>query len=147
MRLEVTRKADLAVRAMVALAEADTRLKASALADHLGSTAGFISQVVNPLVKEGWVTSDPGPTGGYRLTVDPSGISVLAVVEAIDGPTDDGRCVVADRACDANDPCALHHAWTMARAELTETLSGVVIAGLLSPDPHRLADRPAVAGR
>lgn len=132
---------------MSALADAGRAMKGSELAGALDATPGFMSQVLNPLVKSGWVKSEPGPAGGYRLVADITRVSVLEVVEAIDGPTDDGRCVVADRACDANDPCALHHAWTMARAELTETLSGVVIAGLLSPDPHRLADRPAVAGR
>lgn len=143
MRLEVTRKADLAVRAMVALAEAGTRLKSSSLAESLQSTPGFISQVVNPLVKAGWVTSDPGPAGGYRLTVDVADVSVLQIVELIDGPTDDGRCVVADRACDASAPCALHHAWSMARSELTELLGGVPVASLVNPSPDQLADRPA----
>lgn len=135
MRLEVTRKADLAVRSLVLLAAADERVKATALADRLGSTSGFISQVMNPLVKAGWVASDPGPTGGYRLTVDVARLSVLSVVEAIDGPTDDGRCVVADRLCDASDPCALHHAWSTARSQLTDTLAAVAIAELTGPGP------------
>ena len=108
MRLEITRRAELAVRAMVTLGDATGRLKAPALADALGTTSGFVPQVVGPLVKAGWVRSDPGPTGGYRSCVDLGQVSVLEVIEAVDGATDGGRCVVAARACDGLAPCSLH---------------------------------------
>ena len=121
MRLEVTRKADLAVRALRALQPAGVRRKSSDLAADLGTTAGFLAQVMTPLVRAGWVGSVPGPTGGYvALAGDPS---LLAVIEAADGPTETGQCVVAGRPCDSSDPCALHHAWLMARAALVATLA------------------------
>ena len=122
MRLEVTRKADLAVRAMRLLGGTPSRMKAPELAEALGTTAGFVAQVMNPLVKEQWVRSDPGPTGGYSLAVDLDAVSVLEVIEAIDGPTDQGRCVVEARTCNAASPCMLHDAWSQARAELMRML-------------------------
>jgi Rrf2 family transcriptional regulator, iron-sulfur cluster assembly transcription factor len=122
MRLEITRRADLAVRAMVSLARADGRVKATDLASTLGTTAGFVPQVVGPLVKRGWVRSDPGPTGGYSATVSLADVSVLQVIEAVDGPTDQGRCVVADRQCGGGPFCALHAAWGTARLQLLRSL-------------------------
>lgn len=116
MRLEITRRADLAVRAMSALG-AGRRLKATDLAAELDTTPGFVPQVLGPLVKAGWVRSEPGPTGGYSLVTPLARVSVLDVIEAVDGPTDAGRCVVADRACQAPF-CALHQAWGRARTEL-----------------------------
>ena len=134
MRLEITRRAELAVRAMVALGATQGRLKAPDLADALGTTSGFVPQVIGPLVKAGWVRSEPGPTGGYASCVDLGDISVLAVIEAVDGATDGGRCVVADRACDGSQPCSLHIAWARARDELVGVLGGtslsVVAAGV-----------------
>lgn len=127
MRLEITRRADLAVRSMALLA-GDRRMKAADLAAALGTTPGFVPQVVGPLVKAGWVRSDPGPTGGYTLTTTAATVSVLDVVEAVDGPTDDGRCVVADRACGRRNLCALHTAWARARDELVETLQSMKVA-------------------
>jgi Rrf2 family iron-sulfur cluster assembly transcriptional regulator len=115
MRLEVTRKSDLAVRAMRVLAEA------------VGSTSGFVSQVLNPLVREGWVRSDPGPTGGYSLAVELGSVSVLAVIEAIEGPTDSGRCVLADRPCNESGTCALHVPWLRARAQLRRELDATSV--------------------
>lgn len=127
MRLEVTRKSDLAVRALRALADGG-RMKGPALAESIGSTAGFVAQVLNPLVRAGWVRSDPGPTGGYVLTTRLDTVSVLAVVEAIEGPTDSGRCVLADRPCNELGACALHGAWMRARAKLIEELDATSVA-------------------
>jgi Rrf2 family transcriptional regulator, iron-sulfur cluster assembly transcription factor len=128
MRLEITQRADLAVRALVVLQSSPDRLKSTDLADALGTTPGFIPQVMGPLVRAGWVRSVPGPTGGYERHRDLDSITVLEVVETIDGPTDSGRCVVAERLCDASDPCALHVAWARARSELRESLAGLTLS-------------------
>jgi Rrf2 family protein len=128
MRLEITQRADLAVRALVVLARSPDRLKSVDLADALGTTAGFVPQVMGPLVRAGWVRSDPGPTGGYRLIADLDELSVLQVIEEIDGPTESGRCVVAGGLCAARQPCALHFAWAGARHELVTSLGSISVA-------------------
>ena len=128
MRLEVTRKSDLAVRSLQALAASHERIKGPELAALVGSTSGFVSQVVTPLVRAGWVRSDPGPTGGYSLAADLDDVSVLAVIEAIEGPTDSGRCVLADRPCDDGGTCALHIPWQRARTQLLAQLDGMSVA-------------------
>ena len=74
--------------------------------------------------------SVPGPTGGYEPQHDLGSLSVLEVVEQIDGPTDTGRCVVAERACDADEPCALHVAWAGARRELCASLNGMPLSSV-----------------
>lgn len=85
MRLEITRRSDLATRALLALAAAGERTKASVLAEAVGTTPGFLSQAMTPLVARGWVRSEPGPTGGYTVLVDPATVSVLEVIEAVEG--------------------------------------------------------------
>ncbi len=128
MRLEVTRKSDLAVRSLHVLAASADRLKGPALAEAVESTSGFVSQVLTPLVRAGWVRSDPGPSGGYSLIADLDEISVLAVIEAIEGPTNSGRCVMADRPCDEAGTCALHVPWLRARSELRTLLDAMSVA-------------------
>jgi Rrf2 family iron-sulfur cluster assembly transcriptional regulator len=127
MRLEITRRADLGVRVLGALQPPGTRRKASELAEELGTTAGFLAQVLSPLVRAGWVASVPGPAGGYVATTD--AVSALDVIEAVDGPTDDGRCVVAGGPCDPRHPCTLHAAWASARASLLSVLAATPVAG------------------
>lgn len=135
MRLEVTRRADLAVRAMVLMGGASGRWKAPALAEALDTSTGFVPQVLGPLVKAGWVRSEPGPTGGYSLAVSLDAVNVLQVVEAIDGPTDIGRCVVEARDCRADQPCSLHHAWSAARIQLMASLVATRLTGLAEGSP------------
>ncbi len=128
MRLEVTRKSDLAVRSLRALGAANTRVKGPALAELVGTSAGFVAQALTPLVRAGWVHSEPGPTGGYSLAADLDDVSVLAVIEAVEGPTDGGQCVLADRPCDETGACALHVPWQAARSELLQQLDSVSVS-------------------
>lgn len=130
MRLEVTRKSDLAVRALGVLGASERRVKGPELAEAVGSTAGFVSQVINPLVRQGWVRSEPGPSGGYSLAVGLDVVSVLAVIEAIEGPTTSGRCVLVDGPCDEQGPCALHVPWMRARAQLMGELDSISVSSL-----------------
>lgn len=138
MRLEVTRKSDLAVRLLLVLADGRRR-KAAELADELGSTRGFIPQVVSPLARAGWVSSDPGPRGGYALAADPSSISVLDVIEAIEGATRSGMCVLVGRPCAEQDPCALHVPWSRARDHLLDELAATSIVELAASRPGGIA--------
>jgi len=132
MRLEVTRRTDLATRALLTLAEHPERTKAAVLADRLGTTPGFLSQALTPLVARGWVRSDPGPTGGYTAVADLGAVSVLDVLEAVEGPTDVGRCVLEDRACVGRERCALHDAWARARGELLRELATTPLTSVAS---------------
>jgi Rrf2 family protein len=135
MRLEISKKSDLALRVMCQLAPGE-RLKGSELARRVGSTPAFIPHVMTPLVTAGWVTSDPGPRGGYRLTGSLTEISMLQLIEAIEGPTVDDRCVLRGGPCPATENCALHNAWLPARDALLERLAATTVweaAGCLLP--------------
>lgn len=135
MRLEVTRRSDLAIRALLALHASADRSKAATLAEEVGTTKGFLTQVMNPLVQQGWVRSDPGPTGGYASAFDPDEVSVLAVIQAIEGPVDTGRCVLEDRACAQAGTCALHRPWSRARGHLLDDLGAQTLSSLIEAGP------------
>jgi Rrf2 family iron-sulfur cluster assembly transcriptional regulator len=135
MRLEITRRSDLATRALLELAHEGERTKSAVLAERLETTPGFLSQVMTPLVAKGWVRSDPGPSGGYTLVVDPRRVSVLEIIETMEGPTESGRCVMEDRACAGGGPCALHTPWSAARMRLLKELSRTRLSSLTPGGP------------
>ena len=81
MRLEITRRSDLATRALLQLDRIGRRAKASEVADRVGTTPGFLSQAMTPLDGRGWVRSEPGPTGGYVLAAGLDALTVLDVIE------------------------------------------------------------------
>lgn len=123
----MTRRADLAVQAMVLLGTSGERWKSGALAEALDTSTGFVPQVLAPLVARGWVATAPGPRGGSVAAVPLAALTVRDVVEAVDGPTDTGRCVVEGRPCAASRPCALHDAWSGARDALLERLDATTL--------------------
>lgn len=112
---------------MALLAEGE-RWKGSRLAEALDASAGFVAQAMTPLVAAGWVRSEPGPTGGYRLVDGLGAVSVLEVIEAVEGSTDVVGCVLEDRPCSGGGPCALHVPWAKARSLLLAELAATPVA-------------------
>ena len=132
MRLEVTKKCDLAMEALHVLSKSDARIKGPQLATEVGTTSGFLSQALTPLVKRGIVISDPGPNGGYSLGRGIDKISVLEIIESLEGPTVSGVCVLAEQPCNENSHCALHHSWLKARTQLLKELDKTSVAESLA---------------
>lgn len=129
MRLLITRKSDLAIRALRTLASGPDVVPGDELAASVGTTRGFLVQAMGPLVRARWVQSTPGPQGGYRLRTPSDVVSVLDVIEAIEGPLEATTCVLEpDRDCAIVHPgvgrqCALHEPWLAARSALRAELA------------------------
>lgn len=128
MRLELNKRTDLALRAMEELCVEETRVAGPALAESLSTTRQYLPQIMNPLVKARWVRSTPGPHGGYQLLVTLEEISVLELIEVMEGPTANGTCVLTGDECPGDRLCALHGAWQLARDALTRELGGMSLA-------------------
>jgi Rrf2 family protein len=129
MRLELTKRTDLAIRALHVLCEsgAETRVAGARLADQIGTTTNYLSQVMTPLVRRLWVESVSGPQGGYVLRLPLVEISLLEIIEAVEGPVD-GRCVLRGAPCPVVEWCALHVPWIRARDALLSELSDTPVA-------------------
>ncbi len=125
MRLTVSKRTDLAIRAVRFLAAHEGRVPGSAIAEAVGTSVPFLSQVLTPLVARQWIESRTGPAGGYRMLPGLREATLLELIEAMEGPIVDGRCVLEDALCDAADPCALHTMWAGARKALVRSLQDV----------------------
>lgn len=128
MRLEVNKRTDLALRAMEQLCVRETRIPGPELAEALNTTRQYLPQILNPLVKAKWIHSTPGPHGGYKLMVTLEGISVLQLVEAMEGPTNKNTCVLNGETCPQDERCALHGAWQQSRDALLRELDQMSLA-------------------
>ncbi len=127
MRLELQRRTDLGLRALRHLAGNEGNLKAQDLGEAIGTSAAFVARVMAPLVQAGWVVSEPGRRGGYRLVAPAAGISVLQLIETMEGPIDNGRCVLRHGPCPGEEVCALHQTWIEARDALVAGLAAVSV--------------------
>jgi Rrf2 family protein len=126
MRLELTRRGDYAVRAMLSLARPGTvQLTAARLAEETGIPISLVPQVMGDLVRAGLVANRRGRHGGYRLALLAREIDLLAIIEAVEG---DGRrktCVLRGGPCQRDGACDVHDAFFRAQEAVFGTLAGV----------------------
>ena len=121
MNFKFQRRTDLALSALRHLGETPGgRLSGLELAEAVGTTPSFLPQVMSSVIRAGWVVSERGPGGGYRLTQDSASASLYDVIEATEGPTVDGRCVLRDGPCPGDVACPVHLIADEARAVLVE---------------------------
>jgi len=119
MRLELTKKTDLAFQALEFIAaSSNTRVTGADLADDLDITTQYLPHVMAPLTRAGWVKSTSGPRGGYTINTDLTDVSLLDLIEAVEGQFDDTRCLHLGPKHNANHHCALHEPWIRARTAL-----------------------------
>lgn len=132
MRLELTKRADYAIRAVVALAAAapDERLSVRRIAADRSIPVRFLPQVMTDLVAAAIVEATPGRTGGYRLARAAGAISVLEVVEAVEGDSRRRTCILRGGACALDGVCDVHHVFAAAQEALIRQLGGATIASL-----------------
>lgn len=137
MRLELSNKTDIAKRAItfLVLHADDEPLKGMVLAAWLDTTIHYLPQVMKPLIESGWIVSVPGPNGGYRATESAGFASMRELIEAVEGPIENGQCVLRGAPCPTTETCGMHDAWSRARAALVAELQSTPIVYGAGPDP------------
>jgi Rrf2 family protein len=86
--MKLTRASSYALHAVAYMTEQDSNVP---VASHVIAKARkiperFLLKVLKPLVSARVLLSVKGPNGGYRLAKAPSEISLLEILEAVDGP-------------------------------------------------------------
>lgn len=144
MRLELSNRTHLAKLAMEQLASdgSGQPVKGGDLAAAVGTTRHYLPQVMRPLVAPGWVASEPGPSGGYRLTDSGRRTTLLQLIEAVEGPIVNGRCVLRGAACPPSEPCALHETWSRARSAMVAELGAVRVIPIPPRNQNPKKGRP-----
>lgn len=134
MRLELTRRAEYGIRACLRLASTQRRLSSRAIAADAGIPERLLARVLVDLVGAGLVEAQVGRAGGYRLRRPAAEVTVLELVEALEGPSRSDRCVLHQRACNPDRPCAIHPVWVTAQSGLLGVLGATTLADLVERD-------------
>lgn len=133
--MQITRQADYAVRAVLYLAQLgpERRAATSQIAQEQQIPPSFLAKIVSQLSVAGLLQTSRGARGGVSLARAPEQISLLEVVEAIDGPILLNECVAENGACTFGDDCPMRPVWCDAQAELVKRLRGTSFANFLQP--------------
>jgi Rrf2 family protein len=122
--MQITRQADYAVRAVLYLANIgpETRAATSQIAQEQQIPPSFLAKIVSQLSVAGLLQTSRGARGGVSLARSPEQISLLEVVEAIDGPILLNECVAANGICTFGDDCPMKPIWRETQADLINRL-------------------------
>jgi Rrf2 family protein len=124
MRLTLTRRAAHGIALMKTLAKmpAGSKMTAAELAELSGVPRGFVPAIVATLHRAGLVRCLPGRSGGCYLARAPEEVSVLEVVNALDGPLIETHCVLEGRLCMETENCEVHDYWQRAHDAMRNSL-------------------------
>ena len=130
--MQITRAADYAVRVTIHLATLPPGVKAqrAELARLTDAPSSFLSKVLQRLVQTGLVFSSRGATGGFELAWGKKDLTVLEVVEAIEGRTQLNLCLSDGPTCDRKTWCPGHPVWREAQNALLQVLGAALISNL-----------------
>lgn len=131
--MQITRQADYAVRAVLHLARMNGSQRAAtsqvAQAQHIPPS--FLAKIISQLSIAGLLHTSRGARGGVTLARKPEDITLLEVIEAIDGPIMLNECVGENSTCTFDEDCPLRPVWCEAQEELVGRLRGTNFQHLL----------------
>jgi Rrf2 family protein len=136
--MEVSRRTDYAIRILLDLLRSDgAPISVRAIAERQEVPYAFARGIGRDLVSAGMVESSRGVNGGFVLSRDPKGLSVLEIVEAMQGPISCAVCTNDPGWCGRMGDCTVHSVWSGADELLKEYLGGKSLAGLIGPEGGR----------
>lgn len=127
-----SRSAEYAIRAFVQLAEVPTGKYAMVkqIAEKADIPAHFLAKILQQLARKGFLRSSKGPTGGFSLRHPSADITLLQIVEAVDGLEDYHRCPAGMAECNDQMPCGMHDSWKALRSRIMDYLEQTSIEDL-----------------
>jgi FeS assembly SUF system regulator len=135
--LRVTKLTDYATVVLTALAaRPDAVLSAAELAERAGLEMPTVAKLLKPLAQAGLVEGFRGTNGGYRLARAASQISLVEIVEAMEGPLGMTECSVHAGACGIEHSCGVRANWRRINDVVADALRNVTLAQMLdTPAP------------
>jgi Rrf2 family protein len=125
-----SRSAEYAIRAFVYLAQVPEGKYAMVknIAEESEIPTHFLAKILQQLARKGFLRSSKGPTGGFALRKSPDDITLLEIVDAIDGLAEYERCPSGITECNDEAPCGMHESWKELRSRIIGYLEGTTIS-------------------
>ncbi len=134
--LRVTNLTDYATVVLTVLAaRPGDVLSATELAERAGLEATTVSKLLKPLAQAGLVYGLRGVNGGYRLARDATHITLVEIVEAMEGPLAMTECSLHDGQCGIAQSCGVRANWRRINDVVADALRGVSLAEMLQSAP------------
>lgn len=131
--MKINNETDYAFRIMRELARKNQITDASTLASETAIPQRFALKILGKLVSGGLVISKKGANGGYGLAKDADKITLLDIVEIIDGPIVISKCLSGDLPCShetgkGSCDCFFNRVFDEINITIAEKLRSVTVA-------------------
>lgn len=134
--MRITQEADYALRIVTMLAESDFICGAGEIAGRTGVPERFTHKILRKLMQGGLLQSYSGAKGGYSLKRSPSELTMLDVIEMIDGPLAISKCAGDTYICSKNgtckEQCIYHQIFDRLSSDLAQKLRRLTIAEIIN---------------
>ncbi len=137
--MQITKQADYALRAMLFLArlDPDQRAVTKQIAEFQEIPSSFLAKIISQLSIAGLIQTSRGARGGVKLARQPEEISLLDVVEAIDGPIALNECTADPSICAFGNSCPLHEVWCDTQHEMIQRLKEATFDKLIEREREK----------
>lgn len=126
-------------------AQPDGAHSAAELADELRLPLPTVSKLLGVLSRAGLLDSQRGARGGYALAAPPHEISIVRIVEALEGPVALTLCSSdANSDCEYEAVCSLPGHWRRINGAIRSALEGISLAEITATPPVAAASARAV---
>lgn len=115
----------------VAVHQMDGPVNLHDIAERQGISSKYLWQIVNLLKTAGLVRGMRGPKGGYVLLRAPEAITLLDVIQILEGPISLVECVDDPTYCDRTRNCVAHSVWSEVSQAVRDALARVTLAEIL----------------
>ncbi|KAB2909857.1 MAG: Rrf2 family transcriptional regulator [Ignavibacteriales bacterium] len=141
MTVIFSKKCELGIQAVLFLSilEEGKRATSSQVAEALKVPKEFVSKVMQKLTETGIIDSRKGKFGGFALGKEPSEISLLDIVLALDGHEIFDSCVLGFPGCSVATPCPMHEEWGKIRLTAKKLLSTETLADLREKSINKIS--------
>ena len=142
--LRMTKQADYGIVLLSHMAslydpETEKRFAAPELAESTGLPLPMVSKILKLLSRDGLLQSHRGVKGGYCLSDHPERISVVRMIEALDGPIAFTECIEdAPGSCSQEADCKIRENWQLINDAVRGALQAISLADLLTSQSDRL---------
>lgn len=97
----------------------------------------FLIKITRPLLKKGILAAVRGVGGGFRLARPPDTISMLEVVETLQGPLTFNTCLLRPGTCSRDSLCPVHPIWKQIKEGTERILAMWTFADLARQTPSQ----------
>ena len=131
---KVNRQTDYAIRVLIDLSlhAGRGRMPTAEIQREMMVPPAFLQRIVADLARVGLISTYPGRDGGLQLARSAEEITLLDVIEAMEGPLQISECLTEYGKCPLDTPCPVKNCWRGLQNAMRQELTSVNIAKLAS---------------